>query len=345
MILASLALLITAQADVKLPFVRPALATQPVSDDADDPAIWIKRSNYHQSVVYGTNKIKAPGGAIYAYNNQGKIIQVIRGLDRPNNIDVEYGLSMGNKGSTDIAVATERVAGRLRVFAISSNSGKLTDVTGNTKVQLAGLPDFGEPMGIALYRHDGRIYAFVSNKSGLADGYIEQYRLYWNSDGNKVDSQFVRRFGKFSQKKEIESMVVDDENGFLYYSDERAGIHKYNIKRPDILPPEEAFWPTPFRGDTEGLAIWKKPDGTGYLVATDQIPNATEFTFYKREGNNERVAVIRTPADETDGIEVSSYPISPTLWCGVLVAMDSKRKRFVYFNWAEFETTLFKGKQ
>jgi 3-phytase len=37
----------------------------------------------------------------------------------------------------------------------------------------------------------------------------------------------VRKFGKYSGLKEIESIAVDDEMGYIYYSDEQFGVHKY----------------------------------------------------------------------------------------------------------------------
>ena len=36
-------------------------------------------------------KVAAPAGAIVAFGLDGQIRQVISGIDRPNNIDVEYG--------------------------------------------------------------------------------------------------------------------------------------------------------------------------------------------------------------------------------------------------------------
>ena len=66
----------------------------------------------------------------------------------------------------------------------------------------------------------------MSRKSGPAQGYLQQYLLH--DDGNgKVIGEFVRSFGAYSGKKEIESVAVDNEPGFVYYSDEQTGIRKY----------------------------------------------------------------------------------------------------------------------
>ncbi|MFY7786627.1 MAG: phytase, partial [Thermoflexibacteraceae bacterium] len=76
-------------------------------------------------------------------------------------------------------------------------------------------------MGISLYKNKaGKIYAIVGRKSGPTDGsYLWQYLLEDNGAG-QVKATLVRKFGVYSGKKEIESIAVDDELGYVYYSDE-----------------------------------------------------------------------------------------------------------------------------
>jgi len=45
--------------------VKPVLATEPVSDDPDDPAIWVNPRDPAQSLIIATNKVAAPRGALY----------------------------------------------------------------------------------------------------------------------------------------------------------------------------------------------------------------------------------------------------------------------------------------
>jgi 3-phytase len=87
--------------------IKAALATQPVADDADDPAIWVHPADPEKSLIIGTNKVAAPTGALVVFNLDGTIRQTISPIDRPNNVDVEYGLTLQGR-SVDIAVATER---------------------------------------------------------------------------------------------------------------------------------------------------------------------------------------------------------------------------------------------
>ncbi|MBC8138488.1 MAG: phytase [Fibrella sp.] len=325
--------------------VKPVLATQPVSEDPDDPAIWVNKRNPAQSIVIGTNKIDASkGGALYVFGLDGKTRQIVKNLDRPNNVDVEYGLKLGGK-RYDIAVCTERLKHRLRVFAISPN-GKLSDLAPN------GLPvfkgesgDASEPMGIALYKRpsDQAIFAVVGRKSGPAKGYLHTYRLREGKDGT-VQADFVKAFGAYSGKKEIESICVDDALGYVYYSDEQVCVRKYSANPDNPYFGQElgTFGRENRTGDHEGITLYTKPDGTGYLVSTDQIPAAdggTRYSVYKREGEpgdrhnqTKPLLVVNGGADETDGIEITSAPLGKQFPNGLLATMNSGPKNFLLFD-------------
>src|SRR3546814_12600789 len=43
--------------------------------------------------------------------------KMVKGIKRPNNVDVAYGLKLGDR-TVDIAVATERFTHKLRVFSL-----------------------------------------------------------------------------------------------------------------------------------------------------------------------------------------------------------------------------------
>ncbi len=113
MLIALVACLATSTVQPSVHQIPYLVATQPVPDDADDPAIWVNKSNPSQSRVIGTNKVKRPTGGLYVFNLDGKIVQKITGLDRPNNVDVYQ-----NWNGLDIAVCTERLQGRLRIYKI-----------------------------------------------------------------------------------------------------------------------------------------------------------------------------------------------------------------------------------
>jgi 3-phytase len=316
-----------------IPFVKPVLATAPVPDDADDPAIWVNYEHPEQSRVIGTNKVKRPNGGLYVFDLQGKIVQRITGLDRPNNVDVYQGWD-----GRDIAVCTERLTGRLRAFEISKD-GRLTDLSGKTDVAMKGVPDFGEPMGIALWRskQTGNLYALVSPKLGLTEGYLEQYQLsFGNNTG--ISATFVGRTGQFRGGKEIESIATSNDGKSAFYSDETYGNRALVLQdRPNGMKDARPPINSDFKGDHEGIALYEGY-GKTHVVFTDQLPGNSRFTV--TDLNGKRLGQFTCGADETDGIEIEATPLGPKFPEGLMVVMDSKNRRFLYLSWRDVKSAL-----
>lgn len=337
---------------------EPVRSTDTVAHDPDDPALWIHPTDPSRSLILATDKMAGTGG-LYAFGLDGKTRQRIAPLDRPNNVDVEYGLTLNGR-PIDIAVVTERKQHRLRVFALRPDTRDANGAAAPPLVDLgsAGIPVLegetglrAEPMGIALYKRpkDGAIFAIVAPKTGGATNYLWQYRLEDDGKGG-VKGTRVRRFGAFSglgptpgEAGEIEAVVVDDALGFVYYSDERFGIRKWHADpdHPDAARELAVFGTDGYAGDREGLAIYAGPDGTGYIVSSDQVPGGTRVHLYRREGapgrphdHAARVAIIPTRADETDGLDVTSRPL-PGFPRGLLVMMNSGAKNFQIYRWED----------
>jgi 3-phytase len=321
--------------------VTPIAQTAAVPHDPDDPAIWIHPTEPARSLILGTDKQEAKGG-LYAFGLDGTRRQSIAPLDRPNNVDVEYGVSIGGR-SMDIAVVTERKQHRLRVFALAAD-GSMTEMAPAGLPVLAGASgEASEPMGIALYKRprDGAVFAIVAPKAGPATGYLWQYRLDVDASGHLTAAP-VRRFGRFSQSGEIEAVAVDDELGYVYYSDEGFAIRKYHADPDHVEAARElaTFGTEGYDGDREGLAIYENAEGTGFLVSSDQVPNATRLKLYRREGapgnphDHSAVQTVLTTSDSTDGLEVSSRPL-PGYPKGLLVMMSSRPRTFLIYDWRD----------
>jgi 3-phytase len=329
--------------------VTPVRATEAVPDDPDDPAIWVNAADPARSLIVGTVKVAAPNGALAVFGLDGRIRQLLKGPDRPNNVDIEYGLTLGGQ-PTDIAVLTERLGRRLRVYAIARDGSGLRDVSSGTMPVLVGGNDNeGAPMGIGLYRRskDGAIFAIIAPKAGPATNYLWQYRLEDDGTGH-VKATFVRRFGNFSGDKEVEAVAVDDALGYVYYADETRGIHKYyaDPDRPDAATELAFFATTEYKADREGIGIYARPDGTGYIVSVDQLPGESIFYVYKREGEPGRphdhsrvIKAVRVGADSTDGLDVTSASLGPEFPGGLMVAMNSTSRNFLLVRWADIATT------
>jgi 3-phytase len=323
-------------------YLAPTFATASVSSDADDPAIWVNRRNPAQSRIYGTNKEEFPIGSIYAFDLNGRVTQTIDNVDRPNNIDVAYAMPTGN-GSMDIAVATERLQGRLRIWQILPD-GTLFERTGNTRVIEAGRTDYGEPMGVALYkRFDGSVRAYISPKLGPRDAYIQEYLLRFNRETNLVDAEYTRSLGQFSGKKEIEALAVDGASGYLYASDETFGTRKIDIdpRRRTAYQQVALFNTRGWKGDHEGVAIYGP-----WLITTDQIDGGSIYHLHPRNGLPGRphahpiVASFTMRADATDGIDATNTPLGPRFPAGIFVAMNSGPRNFLVLDGRRLQTLV-----
>ena len=311
--------------------IQPRVVAAPTKYDTDDPAIWINPADHAKSLIVGTDKNS--DGALYVYDLEGKIVQVVSGLKRPNNVDIAYGLSLGGK-ATDIAVTTEREMQRLRIYRLPDmqcvDRGDLLVFDGDKK---------RAPMGISLYRRprDGAMYAFVGGKSGPSVGYIGQYRLEDDGSGH-VKMTLVRQFGRYSGQKEIEAIAVDAELGYVYYSDETFGVRKYAAD-PDVPHANDElalFATSGFTSDHEGISIYKINDGTGYILVSDQ--QANQFRIFPREGTpghpheHPLIKTVPVAAIESDGSDVTSTVLSSKFPNGLFVAM-SNGKVFHYYSW------------
>jgi len=328
--------------------IEAEYGTAQLSNDPDDPAIWVHPGDPSRSLILGTMKVAAPAGAVVVCGMDGQIRQLVSGIDRPNNIDVEYAVALAGQAA-GIAVATERLARQLRVFRIDPRAGRLIDLGGIPILE--GQPgEAGAPMGIGLYRRarDGAVFAIVAPKEGPREGYLWQYRLL-DAGSGRLQAKFVRRFGTFSatsvrEENEIEAVAVDDALGYVYYADEADGIHKWHAdpEHPDAGRELAHFARSGYRGDREGIAIYALSDGTGYIVGTDQLDEDSEYHLYPREGtagnphdHSREIAVLRGGADATDGIEISSSALGPGLPNGVLVVMNSGPRNFLVFRWQD----------
>lgn len=314
--------------------VSPVVVTDSVKHNSDDPAIWINKKDLSQSLILGTDKGEdGKDGALYVFGLDGKERKekTFRGLQRPNNVDIAYGLRLQH-GVTDIAVCTERNTHSIRVFS-------LPDLQ---PIDNGGIPVFeGDslrlPMGVALYTdRAGAIYAIVSRKKGPPDQYLWQYKLVDNGRGI-ITGQLVRKFGTFSGKKEIEAIAVDNELGYVYYSDEGVGIRKYHAS-PDSANRELALFASgQFKGDIEGISIYKKKRGKGYILVSDQQANL--FHIFPREGTRQDPhrhplrKTIHTATQASDGSEVTSVSL-PHFPKGLFVAMSHPRV-FHFYRWKD----------
>ncbi|MBT1704609.1 phytase [Chryseosolibacter indicus] len=314
--------------------IRPLLVTDSVRHDSDDPAVWINRQDKSKSLILGTDKGGDTGdGAIYVFDLNGKEVKdkTVHGIKRPNNIDIAYDFNINGK-LTDIAVLTERLTNSIRVFSLPEMK----------PLDNGGIPVFESdtaraPMGVALYTDANKnTFAIVSRKNGISGEYLWQYRL--EASNGFITGKVVRKFGNYSGKHEIESVAVDNELGYVYYSDEGAGVRKY-YAHPDSTNTELAFFgQIGFTDNHEGISIYKKSGTKGYILVSDQ--QANQFMVFSRDGSlsnphdHQLIKVIKASTRESDGNDATSDAL-PGFPKGLFVAMSNDRT-FQVYRWEDF---------
>jgi len=317
--------------------VAPRVVTEPVRHDSDDPAIWYNREDPAATLVLGTDKDR--DGALYVFDLHGRIVpeKVVRGLARPNNVDIVHGLVVDGR-RVDVAVVTERYAHRLRVF-------RLPDMA---PLDGGGIPVFeGERardcMGIALYRraNDGAVFAIVSRSEFMAprEGYLAQYRLVDDGTGT-VRGVPTRRFGWWSGRGEIEALAVDPDTALLYASDEDFGVRIYRADpaAEDAEDEVGVFGEAGFEADREGISIYRLDETRGYILVSNQ--GADRFEVFERSpdaarsGKPRYLGGVRLSTRASDGSEVVAANDIPGFPGGLFVAMSTDRT-FQFYAWAD----------
>ena len=325
--------------------VKPIYVTDSVIHDTDDPAFWVNPNDSSKSLIIGTDKDEE--GALYVFNLKGNAVDslIVRGIKRPNNVDVGYGLDLGDR-KVDFAVTGERMTSKLRFFSLPDM--KEINVGGIEVYEGESGTDFRDLMGVALYQDNisGKNYVIAGRKNGPTDGtYLWQYEIL-GSNG-KIDLKLVRKFGAYSGKKEIEAIAVDAELGYIYYSDEGVGVKKYYAD-PEKGNEELAFFAQEgFSDDHEGISIYKLDDTTGYILVSDQGSNL--FHVFPREGavsnphEHSLITKIATSTISSDGSESISLALGPDFPHGLFVAM-SDDKTFQIYRWEDLAGDILKSK-
>jgi 3-phytase len=315
----------------KLPEIKASLVTEETPHDTDDPAIWVNKNNPAESIVFGTDKDEVNGG-VYAFDLDGKIIKEksITGLSYPNNVDVAYDYKINDSTYIDLLVFTEREKNQFRVFSIPDM--KMLDNNGFKAFVDESNKELRRPMGIAAYSdaEEEITYVIVSRKVGPEENYLYQYKLISDSLGH-LNADLARKFGSFSGKKEIEAIAVDEELGFVYYSDEDYCIRKYHANPKDGNEEIACFGAEYFDRDIEGIAIAKNEDGSGYLIVSNQQDHS--FVVFDRQ-TNDYIKTINLGTLETDGCDVTTENLGPQFPNGLFVSMNDD-KTFYFHNFQD----------
>ena len=323
----------------------------PLTNSPQDAAIWVSSVDPTKSLVFATERVQL-SGRLYSYSLGGQNVQSSALMMQPGLVDIKTGFTLGGQ-TVDLAAVAEAGTALIRFFSIDRSSGVMTDITGFTDVFKDRTGDAAIPVGVALYRRssDNVGFVVVSPKSGPMTNYLYQYRLDYAA--GKINLAYIRQFGDFSTlpvpgSTDVKGLLVDDAAGYLYYSDKSAGIRKYAVD-PDAANANQElalFGQSEFLGDRNGLAIYGKSDGTGYLLSVDQTPNQSRILFWPRQGaagsphTHTLLSTLNLNADFIDGIEVTSAPLGSSYPSGLLVVSNRSGTNFLYYNWQAIASAL-----
>lgn len=315
-----------------------------ISGDADDPAIWNHPTDPSRSLIFGIDKVDG----LWVWDMSGKELLIVDPWGKPGNVDVRYGLELGD-GKVDIVALNLRKvkfeeASKAAVYAINPDWTSGDDVL---TVLADGKSDGNDitkgTYGMGLYQNPetGNIYFFENASTGP----ISQYLIEDDGTGAAVKLTLVRQLEY--PGKTCEGMVADDQMGFIYIGEEDAAVRKYYAE--PTMPVEAissfAFAEDGYSRDREGLALYNCTDGTGYLLvvdqgdASEQIPSI--IRIYEREGDNKLVKTVAlldrdgNPMWDQDGVGASSTPILPQFPHGVVIGHDGENSTYPIYDWRD----------
>ena len=321
-------------------FVQADIETDPVNaginqDAADDPAIFRIGGKIY---IAGSNKI----GGIHLYDIDGRQLRYYE-IGLINNVDTRY--IINDNDTILILGGSNRTDNSLSLIIMGKNNVFSPDD------EVYHIPsDLKSIYGFCMYssKESGLSYAFANCKSGQ----VQQWLIDFGPEGNPIGKE-IRKMSVDSQP---EGMVADDSTGLLYIGEEWAGVHIFNAE-PDAGNESEFIEQSSSSNanisyDIEGLAIYRKDTGGGYLVLSSQgnfsyavfdLETNEYLTSFKINDGAEVDGV-----EETDGLDIYDGYVSEQFPEGILVVQDGfnydgKTKRtqnFKIIDWRKIQALI-----
>ncbi|MEU6719098.1 phytase [Nonomuraea sp. NPDC046802] len=361
--------------------------------NGDDPAIWLHPSDSRRSVVITTAKegglyvydLKGrqlqhfPAPAAPGPDDE---------VGRFNNVDVAYGFH-----GRDLAVVSDRGRDTLRFYSVSGGRlTDVTDPAApfvfNTTQQEVNNAETA--YGLAVRQDATGTYALVSRRHKTSVGLVELLAKPGGKIGYRVvrtldlPASFTLPNGQNwtpclepGEQAQVEGMVVDQDTDVLYAAQEDVGIWRMRADltgRPVLIDKvreygvpgtydpgteecapgaDPGFGGTRLTADAEGLTIYYRDGGKGYLMASSQGDNT--FAVYRREGDNAYLGQFKVGqgrgidgVEHSDGAAVLNVPVGD-FDKGLFVVHDGENTpatperentNFKYADWGDLADEL-----
>lgn len=336
----------SAQPTPKVVTVQPDVQTQVMArfgDAADDPAIWVNKSNPSASRVIGTNKQQG----LFVYDLQGKEIQHFDS-GKLNNVDVRQGVNIAGQ-LMDIVVATNRDTNSLEIFTVNPQNGDLTP-SGNVPTGLQ------EIYGFCLYHSpasaqqpQGALYAIPNAKSGE----FQQLQLTAKKSSKGSLQWRSKKMRSFFVASQPEGCVADEQQQRLFVGEEDVGVWTIGAEpNAGTALTSLAKISDTLVDDVEGMGIYYGKMNN-YLVVSSQGNNT--YVVYDSLPPFKYRGAISVALDaeknidgtsETDGLEVTSVNLGGVFGEGMLVVQDGHKvmpeapQNFKYISWEKIRKAL-----
>jgi len=323
--------------EVEAIYETPPVVTK--GDAADDPAIWVNKSNPSNSIVFGTDK----KSGIYSYNIQGQELSYTN-LGNINNIDTRT-INVGddeNVSNFTFLFASNRTLGSVDLWVFEDN--EIRQKLENNSWEVPSKPSFRGKSDIIVYG----ICAGIDAKYGLVAFLTEDTgpRVeVWN-----LTEDGLNLITTFNNGGESEGCVYDDQNRTLFISEEEVrGVLKayrlddsFDFSEPYIVDSRDGQ----IGGDPEGVSLYKTPNNSGYLILSSQ--GDSKFNLYDRNYPYDYITSFRIGSSksidnvtDTDGIETINFKLSDEYPEGIMIAQDGYNKDGLWSKKQNFKFVSF----
>jgi 3-phytase len=245
-----------------------------------------------------------------------------------------------NGEKIDFALFTDRNNNKFAIYKIQETEPYIVDITDYSSEELFDAEELGEDTayGEGVYKSpvSGKFYAFAT-QNGTWN--VAQFELVAKGDNIGWTKIRTITLEADDDDKHAEGIVVDQEYGKAYIAQEEVGIYTLDAE-PGDAPADIALGENDLiaeegddnlAADLEGMTIYYKDDGTGYVFISSQ--GNTVYGVYNRTDNDVKNTYLTSfiIADDmegidgtqhTDSIDVTNIPISEQFPYGVFIVQD-----------------------
>lgn len=360
-----------------LPTVVPIAVTSPMNgteDVADDACVWVHPTQPEKSVIIGINKSDEVHGGLYLFDLDGSPLQATQRWAKDsnwfvsgkklNNVDSVSGFPAGTE-TWDLVCASNRTDRSLDVLRVRTEAGDFSnlELVGRIPIGPGFAPEDDAPYGVTIAEGlQTKVWsAIVSDKLGR----VAQIELQFTEDGtgsNQITGIRHDNNGHPWQISEmecpIEGIVADPVHRAIYIAAEDEGIFRYQLKNGMLDIDSKLVVDRiglRLQDDIEGLTMFKRPDGTGYLLASSQGSNQYAAYLRNHEQNkpNQHVSNFQIGQTEafdavqsTDGIDAVFGNFGSQFPKGLFIAHDGEGVSPTHYKivpWSNVQSVLMKA--